>query len=90
MPRQENADEFLYSKENFTFAALPQYVQEDWRTISAFNSFTEIESAFKQTIGNPVVNFIYEWFFNEIVKRFSNPIALDETFLKIAVRAEVW
>ena len=81
--------EFLYSKENFTFAALPQYVQEDWKRISAYNSFTEIETAFKQIIGNPITNFIYDWFFNEIVKSFSNPATLDDKFLKIAVKYEV-
>ena len=90
LPRQGNAEELLYSKENFTFLALPQYVQEDWKRISDFNSFSEIETAFKQMIGNPITNFIYEWFNKEIVKSFSNPAALDEAYLKIAVKAEVW
>lgn len=92
-PVQENGKEFWYSKENFTFAALPQYVQDDWKKISAVETFEEIESALRQTIGNPMFNFIFDWFFKEIMKAYNSnsaaSTALDKTFLQVAVKSEV-
>eukprot|EP01035_Chromulina_nebulosa_P028702 gene28702-37937_t len=89
-PVLEFGNELWYSKENFTFATLPQYVQEDWKKISAFESFAEIESALKQTIGNPLTNFLFDWFTKEFMKiYYSNPTTFDNTFLLIALKAEI-
>lgn len=89
-PVLEFGNELWYSKENFTFATLPQYIQEDWKKFSTVDSFAEFESAIKQLVGNPFTNFLFDWFTKECVKIYnSNPTTFDKMFLQIAVKAEV-